>query len=110
MILLEQISTVNKDELEDYIGYIDDEKCWISINIALKKTFGFWLFKRNRTGDIRCLCPQCLRDYMSDPNMVVHRLDPLSSTKDKCDKCQNTGYDYVVYDKRMALGKRGKNE
>ncbi len=110
MVLLEQISTVNKDELEDYIGYIDDEKCWISINIALKKTFGLWLFKRNRTGDIRCLCPQCLRDYMSDPNMVVHRLDPLSSTKDKCDKCQNTGYDYVVYDKRMVLGKRGKNE
>ena len=27
---------------------------------------------------------------MSDPNMVVRRLDPLSSTKDKCDKCQNT--------------------
>ena len=110
MVLLEQISTVNKDKLEDYIGYIDDESCWIKINVALKKTFGLWLFKRDRTGDIRCLCPRCLRDYMSDPNMVVRRLDPLSSTKDKCDKCQNTGYDYVVYDKRTALRKRGKNE
>ena len=47
---------------------------------------------------------------MSDPNMVVRRLDPLSSMKDKCDKCQNTGYDYIVYDKRTALRKREKNE
>ena len=109
MVLLEQISTVNKGELEDYVGYIDDEKSWISINIAVKKTFGLWMIKKARKGDIRCLCPKCLKDFMSNPNYIVHRLDPLSSTKDICDKCQNMGYDYVVYDKRMVLGKRCKN-
>ncbi len=108
MVLLEQISTVNKDELEDYIGYIDDEKSWISINIALKKAFGLWMAKKDRKGDIRCLCPKCLKDYMSNPNYIVHRLDPLSSTKDRCDKCENMGYDYVVYDKRIVFGKRGR--
>ena len=43
-----------------------------------------------------------------NPNYIVHRLDPLSSTKDRCDKCQNMGYDYVVYDKRIVFGKRGR--
>ena len=40
MVLLEQIQTVNKDELTDYIGSVNDERLWKHINAALKKTFG----------------------------------------------------------------------
>lgn len=39
MVLLEQIQTVNKDELTDYIGSVNDERLWKQINAALKKTF-----------------------------------------------------------------------
>lgn len=106
MVLLEQIQTVNKAALTDYIGFVDDERIWKNINIALKKTFGLWLHNKERTGDIRCLCPKCLNDYMSNLNFVVRRLDPLVSVKEKCDKCNGMGYDYVVYDKRTALGKK----
>ena len=63
MVLLEQIQTVNKSGLADYIGFIDDEKMWKRINIAIKKTFGLWFYNLDRTGDIRCLCPKCLKGY-----------------------------------------------
>ena len=39
MVLLEQIQTVNKDDLTEYIGFVDDERLWRQINAALKKTF-----------------------------------------------------------------------
>lgn len=42
MVLLEQIQTVNKDELTDYIGSVNDERLWKHINAALKKTLGFF--------------------------------------------------------------------
>lgn len=107
MVLLEQISTVNKSQLTDYVGFVEDEHIWRKINIALKKTFGLWLYNRERTGDIRCLCPRCLQAYKDDPNYIVKRLDPLAGTKDKCDKCESMGWDYIVYDKRTALGEKG---
>lgn len=56
MVLLEQIQTVNKDELTDYIGSVNDERLWKQINAALKKTFGLWIYNTDRNGDVRCLC------------------------------------------------------
>jgi len=38
--------------------------------------------------------------------LVIRRLDPLAAAKEKCDKCENMGWDYVVYDKRTSF-KRG---
>ena len=73
MVLLEQIQTVNKDELTDYIGSVNDERLWKQINAALKKTFGLWIYNTDRNGDVRCLCPKCLSDYIHDPNYVVRR-------------------------------------
>lgn len=55
MVLLEQIQTVNKDELTDYIGSVNDERLWKQINAALKKTFGLWIYNTDRNGDVRCL-------------------------------------------------------
>lgn len=37
---------------------------WKKINIAFKKTFGLWFYNLDRTGDIRCLCPKCLKGYL----------------------------------------------
>lgn len=97
MVLLEQIQTVNKDELTDYIGSVNDERLWKQINAALKKTFGLWIYNTDRNGDVRCLCPKCLSDYIHDPNYIVRRLDPFAKSKDNCDKCNNSGWDYIVY-------------
>lgn len=41
MVLIEQIRTVNKSQLRDYVGVVNNEHIWKKINIAIKKTFGF---------------------------------------------------------------------
>ena len=103
MVLLEQIRAINKTDLEDYLGCVEDESTWRDINKALKKEFGLWIYKPDRTGDIRCLCPKCLQDYKSNSSLIIKRLNPFSSKKDRCVKCDGLGYDYIVYDKRRTL-------
>ena len=103
MVMLEQIHTVDKYELKDFIGIIDDEYLWKSINRAVKKAFGLWVYKNGRTGDVRCLCPNCLNDYKQVNGLVIKRLNPFQSKKDRCDKCNGQGYDYIIYDKKRAI-------
>ncbi len=40
MVLLEQIRTVNREDLREYIGTVDDDKLFRQINETLKKSFG----------------------------------------------------------------------
>ena len=102
MVLVEQLRSVNKADLVEYIGFVKDENTWKNINIAIKKTFGLWFYNINRTGDIRCLCYKCARDYMDNPSYSIRRLDPYQESRDTCDKCTRLGYDYVVYDKKTV--------
>lgn len=83
MVLLEQIQTVNKDELTDYIGSVNDERLWKQINAALKKTFGLWIYNTDRNGDVRCLCPKCLSDYAEVllPHFSCHSLRHTFTTR-----------------------------
>lgn len=96
MVLLEQVQTVNKDELSDYIGTIEDEHLLRQINATLKKTFGLWVYKLEKEENVRCLCSKCLNDYIHNPDYIVRRLDPFAKVKDHCDKCNQSGWDYVV--------------
>lgn len=103
MVLLEQIRAVNKADLVNKIGFLEDEQSWRRINNAIKKTFGLWIYRPERSGDIRCLCANCLKDYMENGSYVVKRLDPFAKKKDRCEKCENLGYDYLVYDKKSTI-------
>ena len=103
MLLLEQIQTVNKSSLTEYMGHMNDEKIWKSINIAIKKTFGLWFYNNDKSGDVRCLCQRCLNDYMYNPNIRFRRLDPFALEKEKCDKCNGMGYEYVIYDRSKQV-------
>lgn len=87
MVLLEQIRTVNREDLREYIGTVDDDKLFRQINATLKKTFGLWVYKPEGKENIRCLCPKCLNDYIHNPDYIVRRLDPFAKRKDRCDKC-----------------------
>ena len=100
MVLLEQLRAVNKSDLMEQVGFIDDKTTWKYINYGLKKTFGLWIYKNGRSGDIRCLCPRCLQDYKSNTSFIVKRLDSFASTKERCDKCDGLGYEYIIYDKK----------
>lgn len=90
MVLLEQIRTVNREDLREYIGTVDDDKIFRQINATLKKTFGLWVYK---------------------PDYIVRRLDPFAKRKDRCDKCDGDGWDYVVTDRYSSKKeKRGSND
>jgi growth inhibitor len=90
MVLLEQIRTVNREDLREYIGTVDDDKLFRQINATLKKTFGLWVYK---------------------PDYIVRRLDPFAKRKDRCDKCDGDGWDYVVTDRYSSKKeKRGSND
>lgn len=81
MVLLEQIRTVNREDLREYIGTVDDDKLFRQINATLKKTFGLWVYKPEGKENIRCLCPKCLNDYIHNPDYIVRRLDPFAKRK-----------------------------
>ena len=111
MVLLEQVQTVNKEDLKDYIGTVDDEQLITRINTMLKKTFGLWIYTKEKEENIHCLCPKCLSEYIDNPNYIVRRLDPFAKEKDRCDKCDKAGWDYVVTERSsVRKGKSGSYE
>lgn len=73
MVLLEQLRSVNKSDLIEPVGFVDDESTWRRINNGIKKTFGLWIYKNGRSGDVRCLCSKCLQDYKSNPSICTSR-------------------------------------
>lgn len=110
MVMLEQLKTVNQSDLTEYIGIVNSDYLIRKINNGLKTALGLWTNRPQLKGEIRCLCGHCLEDYKSNPNYVVRRLDPFSKVKQKCDKCNNMGFDYVVIDKKYDAHKiKGKN-
>jgi mRNA interferase MazF len=106
MILVEQIRTINKSELEEYVGHINDnDQVWKVINNAIKKTLGLWVYKREDPSAIRTLCPRCLRDYLANPAYRIKRKDIFDSLRQPCDKCDGLGHEYVVYEFGHGQGK-----
>lgn len=97
MVMLEQLKTVNQSDLIEYIGKIDDEHCMKKLNIGIKKELGLWVDKPLRKpASVRCLCPKCLQDYKTSGGYIVRRVDPFVRVKEKCDKCEGYGYDYLI--------------
>lgn len=99
MVMLEQLKTVNQIDLANYIGIVDSEYILRKINNGLKKALGVWVYNPLPKDDIRCLCSKCLQDYKANPDFIVRRVDPFARVKEQCDKCCNSGYEYVVIDK-----------
>lgn len=97
MVMLEQIRTVNQDELKEYIGFVSSSYIMNEISVGLKKTFGLWIDRpEKKKSEIRCLCPGCMENYKANPNLIVRRMDPLARPNHKCDKCGEKGYEYVI--------------
>lgn len=104
MVLLEQIQTVNKNDLGKYIGSIDDPQIWKAINRGISKMLRAQP-QRQVSGNIRCLCSKCRQGYMESSNYIVRRVDPLCKQKKPCDKCDQIGYDYFLYKKQPTAQK-----
>lgn len=99
VVMLEQIRTVNQDELGPYIGTINDEALLNTISNGLKKTFGMWNYRTPKS-EIRCLCGRCMQEYMDTRAYIISRLDPFQKQKESCDRCGKPGYDYTLKERR----------
>ena len=67
--------------------------------------------RKEKEENIRCLCPKCLSEYIDNPNYIVRRLDPFAKKKDRCDKCDKAGWDYIVTERNsVRKGKSGSYE
>lgn len=100
MVMLEQLKTVNQSDFIEYIGKIDDEHYMKKINIGIKKAMGLWVDEPlHKPASVRCLCPKCLQDYKTSGSYIVRRVDPFVRVKEKCDKCEGYGYDYLVIER-----------
>ena len=107
MVMLEQIKTVNQTELKDYVGFVDSPYLMRLIGTGLKKSLGLWIYKPKHNTNVRCLCSKCLKDYKANPDYIVRRLDPFAKTKERCDKCLDYGYEYVVLDRKHTRPEGG---
>lgn len=108
MVLVEQITTVNCFELKNYIGTINDWRILRMLDEALLKIFGLHKKTQEQTADVRCLCKKHCDEYRMTDKYILKRLNPEQVVKDKCDKCGNLGYDYMLIDKKIAFRRRSK--
>ena len=98
-VMLEQLRTVNQDDLGPYIGTVEDHTTLNAISKALKKTYGLWFYQAPKD-DVRCLCRRCLDEYRDSNEYIISRRDPFQKEKDPCDRCRHPGYDYVLKPRR----------
>lgn len=102
MVMLEQLKTINQVELQRYVGVVDDPELMRLINNGLKKALGLWVYKPRQEADVHCLCGRCLNNYKASPDFIVRRLNPFDRKKQRCDKCSDFGYEYIVTERKRA--------
>lgn len=100
MVMVEQSRTVNQEDLGAYIGTITDDSLKRTLAKAIKKTFGLWSYEPKDTSSVRCLCPHCMESYKSSGKYIVRRLDPFQREKEKCDRCERMGWDYIIAERK----------
>lgn len=107
MALLEQVKTVDKRTLGDYIGHVSPE-CMRSIDRAAAYSIGLRKIRAKATAkpDLQlCLCPVCAQQFITSPMHVIRRADPLQREKDDCDYCRvRRGFDFNIYLRHKKLG------
>lgn len=97
IILLEQLRTIDKKRLEEYIGRLE-EKHIRRINHALAISVG--LIEEVPQNLIMCLCPACANNFYGTGSYYLRKVDLMQTKKDICTYCgQRPGFDYEVIQK-----------
>lgn len=97
IVLLEQLRTIDKRRLEDYIDTLP-EKDIKGINHALAISIGLIDPVPNKL--TLCLCRTCAENFYGTGAYILRRLDPQQVEKDTCTYCNSKGgFDYEVIPK-----------
>lgn len=94
LVLLEQIRTIDKRRLSNYIGRLDDRHIR-GINHALAISIGLIEPVPDRL--ILCLCDACAEEFRSTGAFLLQRVNSHKAAKDICTHCgQYKGLDYEI--------------
>ncbi|WMJ22927.1 type II toxin-antitoxin system PemK/MazF family toxin [Paludicola sp. MB14-C6] len=94
IVLLEQIRTIDKDRLKQYIGQLD-EQYMRQIDKALLISVG--LNDRHKDEIELTLCPTCAHQFYESSQHFIKRTKPLQRVKERCTYCNvRMGYDFTI--------------
>lgn len=97
IVLLEQIRTIDKRRLDNYLGRLNDRQIK-EINHALAVSVG--LIEERPENLTMCLCPACANNFYGTGAYYLRRMDKKQK-KDVCTYCgQRIGFDYEVVPKK----------
>lgn len=103
--LTEQLRTLDKQRLGDYIGQLDEEQTAkldhaLAVSLALERTLptSARAVQKSEEGSLTmALCGRCAANFRDTGAYILKRADPGQTEKDTCTYCgQRRGYDYEV--------------
>lgn len=115
MALLEQIRTIDKSRLDDYIGCLDDDimdyidrAIGISVGLVdVPKPVHQPEEEPNEAPDemVLCLCPTCASQFFNSPEHIIRRISPFNADREPCTYCNvRLGRTYRITRKKKRLG------
>lgn len=92
-VLLEQIRTLDKGRLDDYIGRLNREQM-LKVDKALRTSVEI---RKLDKPIFMCLCPVCAKSFYSSKEHFIIRSDRNQTIKETCMFCNvRQGYDYLI--------------
>lgn len=92
-VLLEQIRTLDKGRLDDYIGRLNREQM-LKVDKALRTSVEI---RKLDKPILMCLCPVCAKPFYSSKEHFIIRSDRNQTIKETCMLCNmRQGYDYLI--------------
>ena len=98
IILLEQLRTIDKRRLQNYIGHLSERHLG-GLNHALAVSLD--LIHKVNDALIMSLCPVCEQHFKGTGSYFIYHLDPQQPAKDTCTYCnKRSGFDCVIIRKK----------
>lgn len=93
VVLLEQVRTIDKSRLDDYVGTLD-RQYMKKVEKALCSSTGM---RKLDKPILMCLCPICAKPFYESREHFIQRADRNQKLKEICMFCNvRQGYDYSV--------------
>ena len=95
--LLEQVRAIDRQRLQNKLGYLIREQMW-EIDRAFALAIG--IAKIPNPPLLMSLCHEHAQYYYDSPDHEIRRSDMLQETKESCSLCQTrSGWDFFIWDK-----------
>lgn len=103
MVMLEQIRTLDKTRLVQYIGKLSEKEIQ-NLNRALAISIG--LIPATPQKLTLCLCSTCAESFYGSGAYILRRVNPVEVEKERCTYCnQRSGFDYEITPRPRGRGR-----